>query len=339
MHLNTFISRSRTVESIHDNSVSYTFDNENEAAQAVFVHGVHDGVEYVAGSLNWGAAGRHFKLEMCANHAYCYTWSEVDTDNWVREGEVKRSLIEPIVSKADQKLLDLGRADNTTVAKVSITVYTDSTFRKSFASNAELVAFVNLAISETNQGYANSLVPINMYLKCLLNTPSVDASDSHTILGNFLKAANNNFKTFRRAADVTVLLSNSYSDNCGVAYTDVLSNGQTLGTVSKGCATGYYSFGHEIAHMVGALHNSEAGSVNTAYPTGYGFLMRPPVNSGYRTILAYPAKGYNTRINYYSNPAVSYKTIPTGQTSINNAKVLTERRFLMAGVGDESLAC
>jgi len=289
--------------------------------------------------LNWGAAGRHFKLEMCSNHAFCYTWSEVDTANWVREVEVKSSLIDPPEHEHDQKLLDLGRADTTTKVNVSITVYTDSTFRKSFSSNAELVAFVNLAISETNQGYANSQIPINMYLKCLLNTPSADGSDSDTILSNFLKAAKNDFKTFRRSADITVLLSNSYSDYCGVAYTNVLSKGQTLGTVSKGCATGYYSFGHEIAHMVGALHNKEAGSVNNAYPTGYGFLMRPPVNSGFRTILAYPAQGYNTRVNYYSNPAIKYKNIPTGETNINNAKVLTERRFLMAGVGDESLTC
>jgi len=67
--------------------------------------------------------------------------------------------------------------------------------------------------------------------------------------------------------------------------------------------------------------------------------MKPPAKSGYRTILSYLFIGYNTRINYYSNPAVSYKNIPTGETGTNNAGVLTERRFLMAAVGDESLSC
>jgi len=326
--------------SIHDNSVSYTFDNLEEAAQAVFVHGFFDGVEYVTGSLNWGSAGRHFKLEICSDHTDCFTWSEIDTNNWVKEAEPKKVSFQPTLTQHDQALLDLGRADTTTPVNVSITVYTDQTFRKSFNSDAELAAFVNLAISETNQGYANSKIPINMYLKCLLDTPSADASDSETILYNFLFSAKDDYKTFRRGADVTVLLSNSYSDNCGIAFFDQLEIGQqTFGTVSKGCATGYYSFGHEIAHMVGAHHNKETGVHNPAYPTGYGFLMKPPSNSGYRTILGYPAEGYNTRINYYSNPAISYNNVPTGKASANNAGVLTERRFLMAAVGDESLTC
>ncbi len=49
---------------------------------------------------------------------------------------------------------------------------------------------------------------------------------------------------------------------------------------------GYYSFGHEIAHMYGCQHNQETGATNPTYPTAFGFLMRPPVNSGFRTIMA-----------------------------------------------------
>jgi len=276
---------------------------------------------------------------MCSNNASCFTWSEVDTKKWVSEADPKESFLKPKLKQIDQERLDLARADTTTKVSVSITVYTDQTFRNSFSSSAALAAFVNLAIAETNQGYANSRVPIQMYLRCLLNTPSADASTSHAVLSNFATAAKNDFNTFRRASDVTVLLSNSYSDNCGVAYVDVLSFGLTLGTVAKGCATGYYTFAHEIAHMVGAQHNRETGAVNFPYPYGYGFLIRPPVNSGYRTILAYPAQGYNTRINYYSNPSVSFRGFPTGEAITNNAKVLIDRRFLMAGVGDESLSC
>jgi hypothetical protein len=36
-------------------------------------------------------------------------------------------------------------------------------------------------------------------------------------------------------------------DACGIAYTDVLEYGQTLGVVKKSCAVGYYSFGHEVS--------------------------------------------------------------------------------------------
>ena len=41
-----------------------------------------------------------------------------------------------------------------------------------------------------------------------------------------------------------------------------------------------------MGHMYGCYHNREEGKVNLDYPNAYGFLMRPPVESGLRTILA-----------------------------------------------------
>ena len=76
------------------------------------------------------------------------------------------------------------------------------------------------------------------------------------------------------------------ADVCGVGKVDSIQSGNTLAVVKKSCAVGYYSFGHEIGHMYGCLHNREEGKINYGYPEGYGFLMRPPVKSGFRTILA-----------------------------------------------------
>ena len=61
-----------------------------------------------------------------------------------------------------------------------------------------------------------------------------------------------------------------------MANTGVSSTCQTFSLTVKNCATGYYSFGHEIAHNFGALHNREAHSD----PAGshYGFLIQ--VQSG-----------------------------------------------------------
>jgi hypothetical protein len=72
---------------------------------------------------------------------------------------------------------------------------------------------------------------------------------------------------------------------CGVAYQDMISSGQTLGAVQRNCAVGYYSFGHEMGHSYGATHNREVSN-NPTYPTAYGYLMRPPTKSGYRTNMA-----------------------------------------------------
>ena len=75
-------------------------------------------------------------------------------------------------------------------------------------------------------------------------------------------------------------------DSCGIAYFDTIANKINLGVVQKVCATGYYSFGHEIGHMFGAHHNRESGAINSNYPNAFGYLMRPPVNSDKRTIMA-----------------------------------------------------
>ena len=84
---------------------------------------------------------------------------------------------------------------------------------------------------------------------------------------------------------MALLMTNS-GDGCGVAYFDTIAQKINLGVVKRSCATGYFSFGHEIAHMYGATHNREAPATNPTYPTGFGYLMRPPVNSGKRTIMA-----------------------------------------------------
>ena len=56
-----------------------------------------------------------------------------------------------------------------------------------------------------------------------------------------------------------------------VFYCDNLGN--TIGTVRKGCALGYYSFGHEVAHGFGLAHDRRvAYSSSTGY--AYGFVFR-----------------------------------------------------------------
>ena len=42
------------------------------------------------------------------------------------------------------------------------------------------------------------------------------------------------------------------------------------------------------------------------------------------------------RVNYYSSSNVTYKNMPTGDANNDNAKLLSDRRFVMAAVGDDS---
>ena len=47
----------------------------------------------------------------------------------------------------------------------------------------------------------------------------------------------------------------------------------------KGCALGYYSFGHELGHNFGAGHNKEQG-FNNDYYYGHGHLIQPRKQGG-----------------------------------------------------------
>ena len=65
-----------------------------------------------------------------------------------------------------------------------------------------------------------------------------------------------------------------------------------------------------------------------------------------RTVMAYlrSAKYGENRhikeINYYSNPDVKFKNVATGvKGKADSARLITEHRFVIAGVGDESEKC
>ena len=54
---------------------------------------------------------------------------------------------------------------------------------------------------------------------------------------------------------------------------------------------------------------------------------------------SYRATGHNTRVNYYSNPNVTFDGKPVGTSLNNNAEVLNRHRFVIAGIGDETGTC
>ena len=46
----------------------------------------------------------------------------------------------------------------------------------------------------------------------------------------------------------------------------------TFSVTKKSCAVGYYSFGHEVGHNIGLMHNPATGA-NKYYPYGTGHLI------------------------------------------------------------------
>ena len=180
-------------------------------------------------------------------------------------------------------------------------------------------ALIATAIAETNTGYANS--GINQRV-VLVGSGEYAYDDTNlnwdTALNRWTNPADAVFgpaHTLRDTlhADEMVLLVN---DNyyCGLAWlmgSNAISTSfasSSFGVVSWSCATGYYSFGHEMGHNMGAHHDRiTAGSQQGAYPYSYGYQWFDAVNNvEYRTVMAYNVYGGDIRINYWSNPNVSY---------------------------------
>lgn len=193
------------------------------------------------------------------------------------------------------------------------------------SQSGDITGLINLAVAESNQGYANSGVGITMQLA---NASQV----SYTETGNFTTDLNRYRGTSDGYMDSIHATRNSVAADVGVlmvtntAYCGLASGiGSTATTafaeVYWDCATGYYSFAHEVGHLQSARHDPANDPTNNPYRYGHGY--QYPAG-GWRTIMAYQCSSTNcTRLNYWSNPSVTYGGVPMGtSTRSDNERVL-----------------
>ena len=286
--------------------------------------------------------GRSFVLEYCGEEGHIY--KEIHVQSYQEDDEMDQ-LIRDDNYKARRglnKILLRGDIDRSTVVTYSVQIY----YTKEVAeAHRNLKDVFKELIHETNQGYINSKVPLRIKLHCSKQVDIADGQSSYKSLKD-LRRLNPSNKEILNSADVAVLIVNSFkqSNKCGLAGTFEIDSRETFSVVKMSCALGQYTFGHEIGHNVGLFHNIDnSRNRNNKYPYGHGYhISRGTLDSGFSTILAYPKKGHWFRVNYYSNPNVIYpKTgTRTGQSkTANNARVLIQRRFDLADIGDEMTTC
>jgi len=188
---------------------------------------------------------------------------------------------------------------------------------------SSLTQFALQAVAESNQAYINSGINLQMELAASVRVNYTESGDYDTDLGRFQGTSDgymDEIHTYRNlyAADVNVLIFNN-SAYCGLASTILASAGSAFCVVHYSCATGYYSFAHEIGHLQGARHNPEQDNSNSPFAYGHGYVYTAGM---WRTIMAYSISG-ETRLQYFSNPSVAYNGVPMGTTNTNNnARVL-----------------
>merc|ERR1711963_1307367 len=237
-------------------------------------------------------SGRSFAIEKCSSG---HTWREFNVNSFKADSPVELGVKEATSRKVSE-LRKSGAEDTTTAATYSVMFYYTADFQ---AITSDIPGYIDQVLAETNQGYANSQVPITVTRFCIEAATINDIQDT----GDFIDAFANMKGTasaLRNTADAAALLSVDFN-SCGVAYLNTFDSGWTISVCQKSCALGYFSFGHELGHNMGMMHNKES-STNSYYPYGHGHLIqRGSASTGYRTILAYTASGHNHVATYYDN--------------------------------------
>jgi len=201
---------------------------------------------------------------------------------------------------------------------------TESTARK-------ITDLIKLAIAETNSAYKASGVKVNgMFAELKLAHAYYESTieESRGYGGILSQTRDSSVIAAQRTkygADVVASIT-SLSNFCGIAK--IGPNIYNMFSVTgRTCATGYFSFGHEIGHNMGALH--DRGTSSDCSSTGYHFGYRDP-DAGFRSILAYSCTkgqcdnnkggGSCTRVQRFSNDEFLYNGKAIGNSRADNAR-------------------
>lgn len=200
------------------------------------------------------------------------------------------------------------------------------------AAVADIQALIELAVQETNDSWANS--GINAQLR-LVGTSQVDytESDSASTDVSRLREKNDGYLDEVHAlrdqlgADVVMLIS-EVADYCGMASVIYANADQAFAIADPSCATGYYTFGHELGHLMGARHNPEVDSNSYPFEHGHGYYYEA---ASWRTVMSYNCPNGCTRLPYWSNPNKFRDGQPMGTAQTHdNTRVLNQTAAAVA---------
>ena len=197
------------------------------------------------------------------------------------------------------------------------------------SASADIESEILLAVEETNISYENS--NINQRIN-LVHTAQVSYTDDSnlnikTTLTQHLASDGDGYLDEvhdirdQYKTDAVVLIVENGGGYCGMAYMmEVVSHffePYAFAVVARSCATGYYSFGHELGHNMGARHDcyvdTDPDHYLLPYPYAHGYVN---TTDQWRTVMAYGnACGGCTRLPYWSNPDVEYNQDPMGTDS------------------------
>ena len=236
--------------------------------------------------------------------------------------------------------------DGTTMAEYSVMIYYTPQFAR---ITKDIPGFLDQVVTETNLGYANSEIPLRIKIHCVEEaTIDDDPDDGYEGISNSRRrvlAMKKDIAALRNTADTALVLFATLGHISGYApFRNSIADGNTLVLCTKAGALGGLTFGHELAHSMGAWHDIQQAGRNPDNPHANGHLLdlgKAESNFGFCSIMSYSNSEHQHRINYYSNPKVKFwvANTPTGTEDNNNADIIIRNRMALQDIGDESSEC
>lgn len=274
--------------------------------------------DIVTGNIHVG--GRQFQVRYAG--ADSHVLREIDPASFPPDGE-------PLATVAPARRTARDDISSDDGSRIDVMVLYTSTARAAAGSNAAMEALIQLAVAETNTAYARSGVIPRIRL---VHSGEVVGYNETGILGVELNRLRNpsdglmdEVHALRDSvgADMVALIVEGDGSLCGIAYlmttlsADFASSAFSVS--ARNCATGNFTFGHELGHNMGLQHDRLAAPADGVFPHSHGYADNA---HSFRDIMGVASScGNCPRIQNFSNPNVNFNGFPTGiaQEQANSA--------------------
>jgi len=222
----------------------------------------------------------------------------------------------------------------------ALVVYTPAA-RSAAGGQDAMEGTVYLALADTNESYLNSNIDQRLRLAHVEEVNYIETGMLGTDLAS-LQGGSGGLASVHALRDTfaadTVTLITEGGDSCGQGYymsgVSQSFESYAYSVVPRACATGSYSFAHELGHNMGADHDVPHEFAPGAYPYNHGFFNTSPTAPAtpWRTIMAEEGSLPSARVKYFSNPSVNDSGgDPMGDTATaDNHQVLNNTALTVA---------
>ncbi len=279
---------------------------------------VHKGV--LCGVVHCPTRNRVFRIGLAADGSPVV--AEMDEVQFGRCGNGPQDAVAPAAKAFLPKAGGAGGAivcNEEDGSEITVLVLYTDLARAAAGSAQAMEAEVQLAVDTANQCHERSQITPRLRL---VHTEEVVYGENGSFDDHLGRLTSPNDGIMDNAhllrdqvgADLVSLLVTD-NDLCGKAWLMTSVSGsfasQGFSIVDRTCASGNFSFAHELGHNMGCAHDQTDTSGGGAYSYSRGWQFTGNSQQSFRTVMAVPAAG-GMRIGFFSNPNVNFDGQPTG---------------------------